>query len=113
MKSAETVEDVSTGSNGIFFIVEDNLNRLLEAGILQAFVEENNGAWDHQKWLELCDKIKKKGFTPIAFDRVGLMLEDIKSRYDDLSWAVESCANLRNIIMKGNQTNDNSNCFNK
>ncbi len=79
-----TVESIGVSSNEVFFIVEDNLNRLLETGILQAFVKEKNGAWNHHEWLELCDKIKEKGFTPIAFDQVGLMLEDIKSRYDEL-----------------------------
>ncbi len=60
---------------------EENLNRLLKTGILQSFVEENNGEWDHRKWLELCDRINEKGFTPIDLDQVGLMLEEVKSRY--------------------------------
>ncbi|MFZ2658317.1 MAG: hypothetical protein WAX69_25515 [Victivallales bacterium] len=58
---------------------EENLGRLSRTGILKDFVKENNGNWDHRKWIELCDKITQKGFTPIDFDQVGLMLEEIKA----------------------------------
>ena len=54
---------------------EDNLQRLAKSGILLNFVRENNGVWDHGKWLELCDKISTEGYAPVDFDQVGLMLE--------------------------------------
>lgn len=59
----------------------DNLQRLAKSGILLNFVKENNGTWDHQKWLELCDKISTSGYTPVDFDQVGLMLELQKRAY--------------------------------
>ena len=43
------------------------------------FVNENNGSWDHHKWIELCDKVTKEGYAPIDFDQMGLMLEKLKA----------------------------------
>jgi len=60
---------------------EENLRRLEDTCILEDFVIENSGSWDHQKWLDLCEKIRQKGFSPIDFDQVGLMLEKIKADF--------------------------------
>ena len=58
---------------------EENLERLFCTTILPEFVNENNGQWDHQKWLDLCDKVTKEGYAPIDFDQMGLMLEKLKA----------------------------------
>lgn len=60
---------------------EDNLKRLAKSNVISNFVKENNGCWDHEKWLGLCDTIQKKGYSPIDFDKVGLMLEEKKASY--------------------------------
>lgn len=59
----------------------DNLQRLAKSGILLDFVRENKGTWDHEKWLELCDKISRSGYIPVDFDQVGLLLEQVKTDY--------------------------------
>ncbi len=61
---------------------EKNLERLFSTSILTSFVNENNGTWDHQKWLELCDKVTKEGYEPIDFDQMGLMLERLKADFN-------------------------------
>lgn len=60
---------------------EGNLQKLEQLGILDRFVRENNGMWDHQRWVELCLLIEKQELGPIDFDKVGLILEEKKSRY--------------------------------
>jgi len=56
----------------------DNLGKLRKSNILMNFVKKNNGCWDHQGWVGLCDYLKEKGYTPIDFDQVGLILEEKK-----------------------------------
>jgi hypothetical protein len=58
-----------------------NLARLANSGLLDAFVTENKGLWDHGKWLDLCDEISRRDFTPIDYDQVGLVLEKKKAEY--------------------------------
>ncbi len=60
---------------------EVNLSRLSKSPILLNFIHDNSGEWDHMAWLGLCDKIEKAGFAPIDFDKVGLMLEDLKAEF--------------------------------
>lgn len=59
----------------------DNLRKLEQLGILDRFVKENNGMWDHQKWIDLCALIDRQELGPVDFDKVGLILEEKKSRY--------------------------------
>ncbi|GEM_PF-468516 len=61
---------------------EKNLERLFGTSILVDFVNGNNGQWDHQKWLGLCDKVTEEGFAPIDFDQMGLMLEKLKADFN-------------------------------
>ncbi|HCE42830.1 MAG TPA: hypothetical protein DET40_04730 [Lentisphaeria bacterium] len=63
---------------------EENLQRLSRTSILENFVRDNDCSWDHQKWLELCNNVEKFGYSPIDFDQMGLMLEDIKARYPNI-----------------------------
>ena len=58
-----------------------NLDQLNHAGILKGFVRRNNGCWDHEKWLVLCEDISLNEFEPIDFDKVGVLLEEEKSRF--------------------------------
>ncbi|MCX6986215.1 MAG: hypothetical protein NT118_15920 [Lentisphaerae bacterium] len=60
---------------------EGNLQQLEQLGILDKFVQENNGSWDHQKWMELCGLIEKQDLGPIDFDKVGLILEEKKAKH--------------------------------
>ncbi len=60
---------------------ENNLQKLEQLGILDKFVKENNGNWDHQKWMELCELIENQDLGPIDFDKVGLILEDKKTKH--------------------------------
>ena len=61
--------------------MENTLAGLLRTSVLKDFVRENNGSWDHRKWLELCDEISREGYSPIDFDQVGLALEREKTDY--------------------------------
>ena len=61
----------------------ENLKRLICSGILKEFVRDKSGAWDHQGWLDLCDKISKEGYAPIDFDQVGLALENERTDYSN------------------------------
>ena len=57
---------------------ELNIQRLVKSGILTNYVKENNGTWDHQRWLSLCKVIFEKGYFPIDLDQVGLALAQEK-----------------------------------
>ncbi len=60
---------------------DTNLNRLKKTVIPINFIKKNKGAWNHQQWLEFCQKLQDKGYTPINFDEVGLLLERKKLDY--------------------------------
>lgn len=60
---------------------EGNLRKLVRSGMLAEFVKTKNGHWNHQEWLKLCRDITEKGYTPVDFDQIGLVLEQEKSRY--------------------------------
>ena len=60
---------------------EDGIKKLSRTSILKDFVVKNNGCWDHQGWLVLCEKITAKGFGSIDFDQVGVLLEQEKTAY--------------------------------
>jgi len=57
-----------------------NLAKLAKTTTLMNFVKKNQGSWDHQLWEELCAKISKK-YSPIDFDKVGILLEEKKNKY--------------------------------
>lgn len=58
---------------------EENLKRLARTSILKTFVVKNNCEWDHTKWLEFCAYLEEKGYAPVDFDQVGLLLEKKKA----------------------------------
>ena len=58
-----------------------NLKKLRKTVIPINFVKKNNGAWNHEQWLEFCEMLQNKGYTPIDFDQVGLLLERKKVDY--------------------------------
>lgn len=62
---------------------EENLKKLARTSILMNFVKKNHGSWDHNLWKELCEKITAKGYKPIDFDQVGVLLEEKKEKYFD------------------------------
>jgi hypothetical protein len=57
----------------------ENLKRLAKSQILDDFIERTDCCWNHQAWLDLCAEIEAKGYAPIDFDQVGLILEDKKA----------------------------------
>jgi len=67
--------------SAIEFIKRQNLERLKHAGLLRGFVRKNNGSWDHEEWLVLCEDISLNEFEPIDFNKVGILLEEEKSRF--------------------------------
>ena len=61
--------------------VDENLKKLAKSTIPATFVRKHAGSWNHQDWLEFLAYIKRKGYEPICQDRVGLILEACKSKY--------------------------------
>lgn len=60
---------------------EKNLKKLTKGSIPMAFVKDHKGCWNHQQWLEFCSYLQEKGYTPIDYDKVGLLLEEKKKVY--------------------------------
>ena len=61
--------------------MEKNLKKLSRTPILMNFVKKNEGKWDHDGWMTLCESLEEKGYTPIDFDEVGALLEKKKEAY--------------------------------
>lgn len=59
----------------------ENLKKLSRTNIIMNFIKKNSGSWDHQTWLEFCDYLTEKGYTPIDLDKVGELLETKKAAY--------------------------------
>lgn len=62
-------------------MMEKNLKKLKYIRILEDFVRENNGFWNHEKWLDLCEEISLYYLEPIDYNMVGLMLEDERRKF--------------------------------
>ncbi len=60
---------------------ESNLEKLVKSGKMENFVKKNKGCWDHQTWLVFCAEIAEGGYEPIAFDQVGLIIENHKADF--------------------------------
>ncbi|MCP4355593.1 MAG: hypothetical protein GY793_08200 [Proteobacteria bacterium] len=60
---------------------QENLKKLAKTSIPTNFVKKQNGAWEHHDWINFCSAIMEKGYTPIDFNKVGLLLEKKKSAY--------------------------------
>jgi len=60
---------------------EANLKKLSRTAIPMNFVKKFDGVWNHEQWLEFCDSLEAKKYTPICFDQVGLLLEKKKADY--------------------------------
>ena len=60
---------------------EANLKRLARTPIAMNFVKKHDGVWNHEQWEEFCASLEKKGYTPLDFDEVGLLLEKKKADY--------------------------------
>ena len=58
-----------------------NLKKLCKTAIPMNFVKKYDGVWDHDQWLEFCESLEAKKYTPINFDEVGLLLEKKKADY--------------------------------
>jgi len=60
---------------------EENLKKLKKSPLLMNFVKKQNGDWNHQQWIELCKDLTSRGYEPIDFDQVGLLLEEKKKKF--------------------------------
>ncbi len=60
---------------------DDNLKKLAKTTIPMNFVKKHKGYWEHHDWVKFCDTLKGKGYNPIDFDQVGLLLEKKKSAF--------------------------------
>ena len=60
---------------------EDNIKRFVKTPLAMNFVNAHNGSWNHEDWLNFIREVKEKGYYPIDFDRVGLILEDKKKAF--------------------------------
>ncbi len=66
----------------------DPIDRLARSGIIQKWVAEQGGQWDHWAWAQfLRDATWRYG--PLPADRVGLLLEEEKRQY----WDCRNAAN--------------------
>ncbi|HBC89299.1 MAG TPA: hypothetical protein DCZ94_20350 [Lentisphaeria bacterium] len=90
-KGTTSKKNIDKSSQVLVYNKEENLSRLSRISILKDFVKENNGNWDHQKWLELCDSIEKSGYVPVDFDQVGLLLEQEKAEFNLSKPSCDSC----------------------
>jgi len=54
--------------------------KLAQSKILVNFVHEHNQTWNHQEWLDLVADVRKKGYTTLAEDEIGLLLEGEKAK---------------------------------
>ncbi len=61
--------------------IEQNLKKLSRTCIPMNFVKKNKGHWNHDSWLVFCSSLEKKGYAPINFDQVGILLEKKKEQY--------------------------------
>ncbi len=59
---------------------EKNMKKFARTAILTNFIKKTNAKWDHQDWIELCEKISAK-YAPIDFDQVGLILEERRRKF--------------------------------
>ena len=60
---------------------EENIKRFAKTALAMNFVKAHNGSWNHEDWLNFIREVKEKGYYPIDFDRVGLILEDKKKAF--------------------------------
>ena len=60
---------------------ELNSKKLVKTPILMNFVKKHNGNWNHSDWENLLNELKKKGYSPIDTDQIGLKLEEKKESY--------------------------------
>lgn len=49
--------------------------------LLTAFVEEKNGAWNHEDWLGLLARVREAGYRSLPEGEVGRLLEAEKARF--------------------------------
>ena len=61
---------------------EENIKRFAKTSLAMNFVKAHNGAWNHEDWLSFISDVKAKGYYPIDWDRVGLILEDKKKAFN-------------------------------
>ena len=61
---------------------EENIKRFAKTALAMNFVKAHNGSWNHEDWLGFISDVKAKGYYPIDWDRVGLILEDKKKAFN-------------------------------
>jgi hypothetical protein len=76
-KTAAKPAAATTASND----PEENIKRFAKTALAMNFVKAHNGSWNHEDWLAFINDVKAKGYYPIDWDRVGLILEDKKKAF--------------------------------
>jgi len=61
-----------------------NLCRWQESGEPLRIVEEHQGEWNHQDWLNLLAELQQSDFWPLTPEAVGRVLEELKVQYKNL-----------------------------
>ena len=59
---------------------QETMDAIATCGILQSFVRENGGQWDHKQWLGLLDRLRGQGFF-VDPDLIGIALERERTVY--------------------------------
>jgi hypothetical protein len=54
--------------------------RLIQSGLIQSFVKQRGGQWNHQEWLGFLASVRSAGYHILSDDEIGLLLEQEKSR---------------------------------
>ena len=55
--------------------------KLAASGLVQKFVRDKSGAWNHQDWLGFLSALRGAGYRLVPDNQVGLLLEEEKSRF--------------------------------
>lgn len=59
---------------------ETEKEKLAKSKILVNFVKDQRQTWNHDEWLGLLAEVRKKGYSALPDDEIGLLLEAEKAR---------------------------------
>jgi hypothetical protein len=53
----------------------DEKTRLVNSGLVEEFVAEKNGEWNHEDWLAFLSRVREAGYHALTDDEIGALLE--------------------------------------
>jgi hypothetical protein len=59
----------------------ENIEKWVESGHAERWVDAHSGQWNHAKWLALLDELKTGPYWPMAPDDVGAHIESVGREY--------------------------------